>query len=95
MLGRYAYSVSADKIIYFGREDLCVSIYNLMKLLSEFPLGYYEGLEIFIDVDMADEYIKDYVPDLEIFILGILIILGIIFAFSWKQYHFVYNYNLC
>lgn len=64
--GRYAYSVGDDKIIYFGRGDLCVSIYDLTKSLSEFPLGYYEGLEIFIDVDMAVEYIKDYVPDFDL-----------------------------
>lgn len=64
--GRYAYAVGDDKIIYFGRGDLCVSIYDLTKSLSEFPLGYYEGLEIFIDVDMADEYIKDYVPDFDL-----------------------------
>ncbi len=30
-------------------------------------------------------------PNLGIFILLILIVLGIIFAFAWKQYHFVFN----
>ena len=59
--GRYAYTVGDDRIIYFGRGDLCISIYDLTKTLSEFPLGYYEGLEIFIDIDVANEYVKDYV----------------------------------
>ncbi len=59
--GRYAYTVGDDKIIYFGRGDLCISIYDLTKTLSEFPLGYYEGLEIFIDIDVANEHIKNYI----------------------------------
>ena len=30
-------------------------------------------------------------PNLGMFIVLILIVLGIIFAFAWKQYHFVFN----
>ena len=54
--GRYSYAIGDDKIVYFGKGDLCVSIYDLTKTISDFPLGYYEGLEIFIDVD--DDYDK-------------------------------------
>ena len=61
--GRYSYAVDDDKIVYFGKGDLCVSIYDLTKTISDFPLGYYEGLEIFIDVDAANEHIKDLIPD--------------------------------
>lgn len=64
--GRYAYSIGDDKIIYFGRGDLCVSIYDLTKSISDFPMGYYKGLEIFIDVDVANEHIKEILSDIDL-----------------------------
>ena len=64
--GRYSYAVGDDKIVYFGKGDLCISIYDLTKTLSDFPLGYYKGLEIFIDVDVANDYVKEYIPDFDL-----------------------------
>lgn len=64
--GRYSYAVSDDKIVYFGKGDLCVSIYDLTKTVSDFPLGYYEGLEIFIDIDVANDSIKEFIPDFDL-----------------------------
>ncbi|MCR5026964.1 MAG: AraC family transcriptional regulator [Methanobrevibacter sp.] len=64
--GRYSYAIGDDKIVYFGKGDLCVSIYDLAKTISDFPLGYYEGLEIFIDVDVANKHIKDLIPDFDL-----------------------------
>ena len=64
--GRYSYAVGDDKIIYFGKGDLCVSIYDISKTTSDFPLGYYEGLEIFIDVDVANERIKELIPNFDL-----------------------------
>ena len=64
--GRYSYAVGDDKIVYFGKGDLCISIYDLTKTLSDFPLGYYKGLEIFIDVDVANDYIKEYISDFDV-----------------------------
>lgn len=64
--GRYAYTVKDDKIVYFGKGDLCISVYDLTKTLSGFPLGYYKGLEILIDIDVANEYIKGYIPDFDL-----------------------------
>ena len=64
--GRYSYSLGDDKIVYFGKGDLCVSIYDLTKTVSDFPLGYYEGLEIFIDVDVANDGIKELIPDFDL-----------------------------
>lgn len=64
--GRYSYAVGDDKIVYFGKGDLCISIYDLTKTLSDFPLGYYNGLEIFIDVDAANDYVKEYIPDFDL-----------------------------
>ena len=64
--GRYSYSVNDDKIVYFGKGDLCVSIYDLTKTISDFPLGYYKGLEIFIDVDVANEHVKEFFPSFDL-----------------------------
>ena len=64
--GRYSYAVGDDKIVYFGKGDLCISIYDLTKTLSDFPLGYYRGLEIFIDVDVANDYVNEYIPDFDL-----------------------------
>ncbi|MDO5823412.1 AraC family transcriptional regulator [Methanobrevibacter sp.] len=64
--GRYSYALNDDKIVYFGKGDLCVNIYDLTKTVSDFPLGYYEGLEIFIDVDAANEPIKEVIPDFDL-----------------------------
>lgn len=63
--GRYSYAIDDDKIVYFGKGDLCVNIQDL-KTFSDFPLGYYKGFEIFIDVDVANEHIKEYIPDLDL-----------------------------
>lgn len=64
--GRYAYMVGDEKIVYFGKGDLCISVYDLTKTFSDFPLGYYNGLEIFIDVDVANDYVKEYIPDFDL-----------------------------
>lgn len=64
--GRYSYAIGDDKIVYFGKGDLCVSIYDLTKTISDFPLGYYNGLEIFIDVDAANEHVKELIPDFDL-----------------------------
>lgn len=60
--GRYLYEAN-NKITYFRKGDLCISIFNLKKSKSEFPLGYYSGLEILIDVDLADRQISKYIPN--------------------------------
>ena len=64
--GRYSYAIGDDKIVYFGKGDLCVSIYDLTKTNSDFPFGYYEGLEIFIDIDVANEHVKKLIPDFDL-----------------------------
>ena len=64
--GRYSYALGDDRIVYFGKGDLCVSIYDLTKTISDFPLGYYEGLEIFIDIDIANKHVKSLIPDFDL-----------------------------
>lgn len=64
--GRYAYMVGDEKIVYFGKGDLCIGIYDLTKVFSDFPLGYYNGLEIFIDIDVANDYVMEYIPNFDL-----------------------------
>ena len=66
LAGRYAYQVGDDKIIYFEKGDLCISVSDVTKVVSDFPLGYYKGLEIFMDIDGANESIRKYLPDFDI-----------------------------
>lgn len=61
----------------------------LQNISFMFPVGLYALLlYMWIGPLMGGEIVD---PNLGMFIVAILIILGIIFVFSWKQYHFVYN----
>lgn len=61
----------------------------LLDISLMFPVGLY-ALLIYMWVEpLTGGEIID--PNLGMFILLILIVLGIIFAFAWKQYHFVFN----
>lgn len=74
-----------------GSDNLIKGIiYTALQNISfMFPVGLYAMLlYIWIGPLMGGEIVD---PNLGMFIGAILIILGIIFVFSWKQYHFVYN----
>ncbi|MBE6505000.1 MAG: ABC transporter ATP-binding protein [Methanobrevibacter millerae] len=74
-----------------GSDNLVKGIiYTALQNLSfMFPIGLYALLlYIWLSPLTGGEIID---PNLGIFIVLILIVLGIIFVFSWKQYHFVYN----
>lgn len=74
-----------------GSDNLVKGIiYTALQNVSfMFPVGLY-ALLLYICIGplMGGEIVD---ANLGMFIVAILIILGIIFAFSWKQYHFVYN----
>lgn len=61
----------------------------LLDIAFMFPVGLY-ALLIYMWVEplTGGEIVE---PNLGMFIVLILIVLGIIFAFAWKQYHFVFN----
>ncbi len=74
-----------------GSDNLIKGIvYTALQNISfMFTVGLYALLlYIWIRPLMGGEIVD---ANLGMFIVAILIILGIIFAFSWKQYHFVYN----
>lgn len=61
--GRFEFKLSEDKFDYLGEGDLSISLAYLDKIISSFPLGYYEGLEILIDKSIAGGYLKEFVVD--------------------------------
>ena len=74
-----------------GSDNLVKGIiYTALQNLSfMFPIGLYAFLlYIWLSPLIGGEIIDS---NLGLFIVLILIVLGVIFVFSWKQYHFVYN----
>lgn len=74
-----------------GSDNLIKGIiYTALQNISfMLPVGLYALLlYIWIGPLMGGDVVD---ANLGMFIVAILIILGIIFAFSWKQYHFVFN----
>ncbi|MBQ2665275.1 ABC transporter ATP-binding protein [Methanobrevibacter sp.] len=61
----------------------------LLDISLMFPVGLYSLLIYMWIEPLTGGEIVD--PNLGMFIVLILIVLGIIFAFAWKQYHFVFN----
>lgn len=61
----------------------------LLNISLMFPVGLYALLiSMWVEPLTGGEIVD---PNLGMFIVLILIALGIIFAFAWKQYHFVFN----
>ena len=61
----------------------------LLNIALMFPVGLYALLINYWVEPLTGGEIVD--PNLGMFILLILVVLGIIFALAWKQYHFVFN----
>jgi ATP-binding cassette subfamily B protein len=61
----------------------------LLNIALMFPVGLYALLiNMWVEPLTGGEIVE---PNLGMFIVLILAVLGIIFAFAWKQYHFVFN----
>ena len=73
----------ADNLI---KGILYTALLNISFML---PVGLYALLIYMWQEPLVGGEIIE--PNLGMFILLILIVLGIIFAFAWKQYHFVFN----
>ena len=74
-----------------GSDNLIKGILytTLLNIALMFPVGLYALLlGIWIEPLTGGEIVN---PNIGMFIVLILIVLGIIFAFAWKQYHFVFN----
>ena len=51
--GRFECHFEDDRYGYLSEGDLGINDWSLDRIISGFPLGYYEGLEVLIDVEKA------------------------------------------
>lgn len=61
--GRYGCQIN-DKMFYLGVDEIEANILGIDRINPEFPLGYYEGIEILIDVAKASQYLEHMFPDI-------------------------------
>lgn len=64
--GRFECKVQDDSYIYLGEGDLEVNSCKIQRATSGFPLGYYEGIEILIDVETAEKFLKGIMEGINI-----------------------------
>lgn len=61
--GRYGCQIN-DQMFYLGVDEIEANILGIDRVNPEFPLGYYEGIEILIDVTKAAPYLEPMFPDI-------------------------------
>lgn len=61
--GRYGCMID-DRMFYLGVNEAEANILGVDRVNPEFPLGYYEGIEILIDVKAATDYLSPLFPDI-------------------------------
>lgn len=61
--GRYGCMLN-ERMFYLGVNEIEANLLGIDRVNPEFPLGYYEGVEILIDVTAATEYLKPVFPDI-------------------------------
>ena len=49
-----------DRMFYLGVKEAETNILGADRVNPEFPLGYYEGIEILIDVKAATDLLKPH-----------------------------------
>lgn len=64
--GRFECKVENDSYIYLGEGDLEVNSCQIQRETSGFPLGYYEGVEVLIDIETAKEFLGGIMEGIEI-----------------------------
>ena len=62
--GRFGCLLSEDRYVYLGEGEIEANILGIERITSEFPLGFYEGIGICLDVDKAAEYISSMFPNI-------------------------------
>lgn len=66
--GRFECSFSERECCVLGPGDLSVHHYNQKKrknVISEFPLGYYRGIGIYLDCEQADQWARRWLGGLK------------------------------
>ena len=61
--GRFECYLDTDRFDYLGEGDLSANLINSQKIISDFPLGYYEGLELVLIKDLAQESLSNFIGE--------------------------------
>lgn len=64
--GRFECKVENDSYLYLGEGDLEVNSCQIQRETSGFPLGYYEGIEVLIDIETAKKFLSGIMEGIEI-----------------------------
>lgn len=62
--GRYGCQLEEDRYVYLGQGELEVNILGIKRLHSEFPLGFYDGVSILVDVEEMAAAIQPLFPEI-------------------------------
>ena len=62
--GRFGCLLSEDRYVYLGEGEIEANILGIERISSEFPLGFYEGIGIFLDTEKAAESVAGMFPDI-------------------------------
>ncbi len=62
--GRFGCNIKKNGYVYLGAGEIGASILGIEKTNPEFPLGFYEGISILIQVQKASESMEEMFPDL-------------------------------
>lgn len=61
--GRYECRLTNGFCSYLGENDLAATIYNTPRQMGAFTLGYYEGVEIMLDLPVASQSLSALMGD--------------------------------
>lgn len=62
--GRYGCVLENNRYIYLGTGEIEANIMGIDRKTSEFPLGFYEGISILVDVSIAKQSLLPMFPDI-------------------------------
>lgn len=62
--GRFACTIHDNQYVSLGIGEMEANLLNVERKKPEFPLGFYEGIEILIDVPVAKEYLLNIFPEI-------------------------------
>lgn len=64
--GRYECEFQNNKLIYMGEGDFAVNLYSNQIRQASFPLGFYQGITVVIDMPKAAAHINSLMDDVSI-----------------------------
>lgn len=61
--GRYGCVINENQYVYLGEGEIEANILGVDRIKPEFPLGFYDGIAILLDIEIAKEYLQPMFPD--------------------------------